>query len=132
MRFFRLLPLALLILPAAACKRSQAVPQELVGNWATQDAKYQGKMLSIDQEFIVVIQDENTPPKVERIDRMTSTNEAGVTTYVFEASDDTGAHDKVTLMYRPFNGGELRLSHPNSVVWQRAAPDQTQDQTPTQ
>jgi hypothetical protein len=125
MRFFHLLALSLLILPAAGCKQSQAVPPELVGNWVTQDAKYQGKSLSIDPEgFIVLIVDENTTPKAEHIDRLTSTSEAGVTTYVFEASDQDGAHDKITVMYRAANGGELRLSHPNQVVWQREAPAQ--------
>ena len=124
MRFFRIWLLSLLILPAAACKRSPAIPEELVGSWVTQDAKYQGKTLSIDPEgFIVMIVDEDTMPKEEHIDRMTSKSEAGVTTYVFEASDQDGTHDKITLMYRPLNGGELRLAHPNQVVWQRATPD---------
>jgi hypothetical protein len=123
MKFFRLLLLTLLILPAAACKDAQPVPQELVGNWVTQDAKYQGKMLSIDPEgYVVLIVDEETTPKAERIDRMSSKTEAGVTTYVFEASDLAGQNDKITLMYRPLNGGELRLAHPNSVVWHRETP----------
>jgi hypothetical protein len=124
MKFIRFLPLLLLLMPAAACKRLPGVPQELVGNWVTQDAKYQGKAISIDQQFIVVIQDEETPPKVERIDHMTASSEAGVTTYVFEASDQAGQHDKVTVMYRAVNGGELRLSHPAGVVWQRETPPQ--------
>jgi hypothetical protein len=125
MRFFRLLPLCLLIMPAAACRQSQTVPQALVGSWVTEDAKYQGKSLMIDQQgFIVLVLDEDTSPKPERIDHMTSTSEAGVTTYVFETSDQAGLHDKITVMYRAVNGGELRLSHPNQVLWRRAEPAQ--------
>ena len=121
MKFLRLLPLLLLIIPAAACKHSAAVPQELVGNWVTQDARYQGKTLVIDAEgFIVLIVDEDTMPKAEHIDSMTSKSEAGVTTYVFDASDQAGVHNRFTLMYRPVNGGELRLAHPNQVVWHRS------------
>jgi hypothetical protein len=120
MRFFRLLTLSLLIIPVVACKHSPGVPQELVGSWVTQDARYQGKSLVIDQDCIVLVQDEDTLPKAEHIDRMTAASESGVTTYVFEASDQEGARDKITVMYRAVNGGELRFSHPNSVVWQRA------------
>jgi hypothetical protein len=133
MRFFRLLTLALLIMPAAACKHSPAIPQELVGTWVTQDARYQGKSLMIDPEgFVVLVVDEDTAPRAEHVDRLTSTREAGVATYVFEASDQAGLHNKITVMYRDVNGGELRLAHPNQVVWQRATPDQTSDQTPAQ
>jgi len=122
MRWFRLLPLLLLIIPAVACKESPPVPQELVGNWVTQDAKYQGKTLVIDPEgYIVLIVDEDTMPKAEHIDHMTSTEVAGVTTYVLDASDQAGTHDRITVMYRAVNGGELRLAHPSQVVWQRAA-----------
>lgn len=122
MRFFRLLAVSLLIFPAAACKRAQPIPQELVGNWVTDSAKYQGKNLIIDQDgFIVLILDGETLPKAERVDRMTATKVAGVPTYVFETSDKDGAHDKIALTYRPANGGELRLSHPSQVVWHRAA-----------
>ena len=109
------------MIPAVACKQSQAVPRELVGNWVTQDARYQGKTLVIDAEgFIVLIVDEDTMPKAEHIDSMTSKSEAGVTTYVFVASDQAGVQNKYTLMYRPLNGGELRLAHPNQVVWHRS------------
>jgi hypothetical protein len=109
------------MIPAVACKQSQAVPQELVGNWVTQDARYQGKTLVIDAEgFVVLIVDEDTMPKAEHIDKMTSKSEAGVTTYVLEASDQEGVQNKFTLMYRPLNGGELRLAHPNQVVWHRS------------
>jgi hypothetical protein len=121
MRFVRLLPLLLLMLPAGACNQSQAIPRELVGNWVTQDAKYQGKTLVIDAEgFVVLIVDEDTMPKAEHIDSMTSKSEAGVTTYVFEASDQAGVRDKITVMYRAANGGELRLAHPSQVVWHRS------------
>jgi hypothetical protein len=124
LRFFRLLSLSLLILPLAACKHPPAVPDELVGTWVTQDAKYQGKSLAIDQEFIVTVLDEDTTPKAEHIDHVTTTTVAGVTTYAFEATDQAGVHDKITLTYQAANGGELRLAHPSSVVWQRAEPTQ--------
>jgi len=79
----------------------------------------------IDPEgFVVLIVDEDTMPKAEHIDRMTSKSEAGVTTYAMEVSDQAGLQTKITVMYRPVNGGELRLAHPNQVVWQRAAPTQ--------
>ncbi len=121
MRFLRLLPLLVLLIPAAACNRSVAVPQELVGNWVTQDARYQGKTLVIDAEgFVVLIVDEDTMPRAEHIDHMTSKSAAGVTTYVLDASDQAGTHNRFTLMYRAVNGGELRLAHPNQVVWHRS------------
>jgi hypothetical protein len=125
MRYFRLLLLSLLIMPAVACKPSLVVPKELVGSWVTQDPRYQGKILMIDGEgFIMLVVDAETLPKAERIDSMTSTTQAGVATYVLETSDQAGAHERVTVMYRAVNGGELRLAHPNQVVWQRAAPIQ--------
>lgn len=121
MKLLRLLPILLLILPAVACKPSPTVPRELVGNWVTQDAKYQDKTLVIDAEgFVVLIVDEDTMPKAEHIDSMTSKTEAGVTTYVLEASDQEGVQNKFTLLYRPVNGGELRLAHPIQVVWHRS------------
>ena len=121
MKFLRLLPLLVLLIPATACNHAAAVPQELVGNWVTQDARYQGKTLVIDAEgYIVLIVDEDTMPRAEHVDSMTSKREAGVTTYVLDASDQAGAHNRFTLMYRAVNGGELRLAHPNQVVWHRA------------
>jgi len=121
MKIIRLLPILLLMIPAVACKPSPTVPRELVGNWVTQDARYKDKTLVIDAEgFVVLIVDEDTMPKAEHIDKMTAKTEAGVTTYVLEASDQAGIQNKFTLMYRPLNGGELRLAHPNQVVWHRS------------
>lgn len=126
MKFFRLLLPSLLIVLAAGCKHDQAVPQELVGNWVTQDARYKGKSLTIDQQgFIVLIVDEDSQPKAEHIDSMTVTKAAGLTTYVFETSDQADVPGKMTITYRPVNG-ELRLAHPSSVVWQRQAPAEEQ------
>jgi hypothetical protein len=120
MRLFRLLPLFLVIVSAAGCHRSQAVPKELVGNWVTDDERYQGKTLEIDQDFIVLFLGEDTQPKAKRIDRVTATKEAGVTTYVFETSDKAGVHESIQVLYRPARQGELRLSNPSQVVWTRA------------
>jgi hypothetical protein len=124
MRFFRVLLLSLLIIPSAACNRAPAVPQELVGTWTTQDAKYQGKSLTIDPEgYVVLIVDEETTPKAQHIDHMTTKSEAGVATYAMDLTDQDGVHNKITVTYRAANGGELRLAHPDRVVWQRATPD---------
>ena len=124
MRLLRLLPLFLVLLSATACFRSSAAPKELVGNWTTDDEKYQGKKLEIDQDFIVLFFGDDAMPKAERIDHVASTQEAGGTTYVFETSDKAGVHNKIKVSYRPANGGELRLSNPSQVVWTRAAATQ--------
>ena len=104
--------------------RSPAVPKELVGNWTTDDAAYQDKSLEIDQGFIVLFLGEDTLPKAKRIDRITSTKQAGETAYVFETSDKAGTHDTIRVLYRPVRGGELRLSNPSQVLWKRATPAQ--------
>jgi hypothetical protein len=123
MRLFRLLPLFLVILSAAGCRHfQQGVPQELLGNWVTDDENYQGKSFEIDQEFIVLFLGEDHQPKAERIDRVSSTSEAGLITYVFETSDKAGVRDIVKVLYRPALAGELRLSNPSQVVWKRAEP----------
>jgi hypothetical protein len=121
MKFFRLIALALLLLPAVACNQQQKIPKELAGNWVTEDERYQGKNLIINPEgFIVLIVDAESKPRAERVESMTSTKEAGVTTYVFKTTDINGAHDTITVDYRAANGGELRLAHPNQIVWRRA------------
>lgn len=121
MRFGRILALCVLMIPAVACRHSQSIPPELAGNWVTDDPRYAGKNMIIDKDgYITLITNPESKPKAERIDKMTSTKEAGAATYVFETTDIAGAHDKITLTYRAANGGELRLSHPNQVVWKRA------------
>ena len=122
MRLFRLLPLFLVIVSAAGCRHFQAVPEELVGNWETDDERFQGKTLEIDQDFIVLFLGEDTLPKANRIDRVSSNKEAGVTTYVFETSDKAGVHDTITVLYRAAQKGELRLANPSQVVWKRVPP----------
>ena len=120
MRLVRLLPLFFVMLSAVACTRLHAVPKELIGNWVTDDENYRGKTLAIDQEFIVLYLGEDVLPKAERIDRFTSTKDAGGMTYIFETRDRVGAHDKIKVSYRTAHGGELRLSNPSQVVWTRA------------
>jgi hypothetical protein len=120
MKFLGAVALSVLMVPAVACTHSVKVPQELVGNWVTDNAKYEGKNLIIDRDgYIVLILDPVSTPKASRVDSMQCKKEAGLTC-LFETTNKTGTHDKISVNYRPVNGGELRLAHPNNVVWHHA------------
>jgi hypothetical protein len=122
-KFPRFLLLFLLLAPAASCNKQVTVPSELVGSWVTQDARYRSKTLEIDGDgFVILFFGEDIEPKAERIDAMSTKTEAGITTYTFDTCDQADVHDKIRVNYRPVNGGELRLAHPNQVVWHRAVP----------
>jgi hypothetical protein len=120
MKFFRVVALSVLMLPAVACTRSVTVPKELVGNWVSDDAKYEGKNLIIDRDgYVVLILDPVSTPKASRVESMKCTKEGGLTCS-FETTDKAGTHNKLSVTYSPANGGELRLGHPSGVVWHHA------------
>ena len=119
MKLSKFLPM-LLLLFVCSC-RQPVVPSELIGTWQTSDPRYQGKILQIDDKFVVVGLGEELVPKVERIVRIESRREGPFTTYVIDSKDQEGKREKITVQYTPKNGGELRLSNPRQVLWTKAS-----------
>lgn len=121
MKFYKFLPVMILLLSFAACRLSQNVPPELSGTWRTEDEKYKDKFMQFDESYVTVSINEEIVPKVELIKHIETHKEGPRTTYIIEAEDQQGNKDKMTVLYSPQNGGELRLSNPRVVVWKRVS-----------
>lgn len=121
MNLRRVFPLLLLLLVCAACRRSQDVPAELSGTWQTEEARYKDKYLKFEESYVTVSVGEDQLPKVELILHIEARREGPGTTYVIDARDQSGIHDRITVLYSPQNGGELRMANPRQVVWKKAA-----------
>jgi len=121
MNLQKFLPIIILLLVSAGCRRSQDVPTELSGTWRTEEARYKDKFLKFEESYVTVSVGEEQVPKVELILHIDSHKEGAITTYIIEARDQDGNHDRVTVMYSTRNGGELRLLNPRQVLWKKAS-----------
>jgi hypothetical protein len=95
------------------------VPAELNGTWRTEDARYQGKFLQFDGKYITTGLGEEQLPKVELITHLEVRHEGPGITCVIDARDQQGNTERLTVMYSPQDGGELRLSNPRQVLWKK-------------
>lgn len=121
MNLQKLLPILILLLISAGCRRSQDVPAELSGTWRTEEARYKNKFLKFEESYVTVSVGEDEIPKVEFIVHIDSRRQGPSTTYIIEARDQGGNHDRVTVIYSPQNGGELRLLNPRQVLWKKSS-----------
>lgn len=119
MNLQKLLLILILLLLSAGCRRSQDVPAELSGTWRTEEAQYKDKFLKFEESYVTVSVGEEEVPKVELIVHIDSRREDSGTTYIIEARDQSGKPDRVTVMYSPQHGGELRLLNPRQVLWKK-------------
>jgi hypothetical protein len=114
--------LLLLLLPiiGGACdwNDSKFVPGELIGVWRTDDARYRGRAIELGKDSAVIEtgSDQASPESVESVKIQPAGKE---TTYSIRCRAADGTRHVLTLRFSPSGGGEIRLSHPQNIVWKR-------------
>jgi hypothetical protein len=98
--------------------RSRFVPSELIGVWKTDDVRYRGRSLelSVDTALIETGSDE---PGTEAVESVKIQPTGAETTYLIRCRASDGTRHMLSLRFSSRGGGEIRLSHPDRVVWKR-------------
>ena len=112
----------LLLLPiiCGGCdwNRSRFIPENLVGVWRTDDPRYRGRSLELSKD-IAVIGIGGEKPSIESVEWVKTQATSEETTYSIQCRTADGTKDLLTLSFSPKGDGEIRLNHPQSIVWKR-------------
>jgi hypothetical protein len=95
------------------------LPQDLVGFWTTDEPRYQGRFLELYRVYVILGNGSEQGPQVETVDSVEVKPDREYIAYTISSSDLAGTRDKMTLLYTPKNGGEIRFSHQENRVWRR-------------
>ncbi|MFZ5571127.1 MAG: hypothetical protein ACOZF0_12020 [Thermodesulfobacteriota bacterium] len=90
------------------------------GVWKTSDPTYQGCYMEITPKSILFGKSDSTID-LYRITRMEERKKAGKGYYTVYYKDQDGEM-KISFEYREINGGEIRISHQENILWTLSAP----------
>ena len=112
----------LLLLPivCSGCdwNRSRFIPNDLVGVWRTEDPRYRDRSLELGKANAVIGTGADKP-SIESVESVKIQSAGEETTYSIDCRSGDGTRHLLTLRFTPNAGGEIRLSHPQNVVWKR-------------
>ncbi len=114
-----LVSFVLLLLAGCNWRDPQTLPEQLLGEWKTDDARYQGRFLKVETDQITFGLGGAAPNELEHIERVHMEPANNPTDYLIKLKKLDGAPDSVVLRFSPENGGELRLKNQPHVVWSR-------------
>lgn len=122
-RSIALIGQVLLLLLAIVCggcdwNRSRFIPDNLVGVWRTDDPRYRGRSLELGKES-AVIGVGGDKPSIESVESVKTQQPEQETTYEISSRGADGTRHVLILRFSPNGDGEIRLSHPQNVVWKR-------------
>lgn len=111
----------LLLLVAIGGHQNNAnlLPTDLVGFWTTDEPRYQGRFLELYRVYVIVGAGPQEAPRIETVDSVETQQESDHILYTISSTDLSGVRDKMTLLYTPKNGGEIRFRHLENLVWKR-------------
>jgi hypothetical protein len=111
--------LLLLVLLFIGCSWRQPLmlPVQMFGEWRTQEPRYQGRFIRLDNIQITFGLGGLAPNNSERIEKVKMVSPKTPTDYVLELKAADGTPDSITLLFSPENGGELRIKNQPTVVW---------------
>jgi hypothetical protein len=119
----QILCLLLLSLLAAAtgCNRLElrAVPAQMVGEWRTDQPRYQGRFIRLESNRVTFGLAGLAPDKAEMVEKIIATPKDNPTDYNVQLKAQDGTDDSIILQFAPENGGELRLKNQPRMVWTR-------------
>jgi hypothetical protein len=119
----RLHRLILLLLPIvlAGCdwNDSKIIPDNLVGVWRTNDTRYRGRSLKLSKDSAVIDTGIGSP-NIEAVESVKIQPVGEETNYSIKCRTLDGTQHLLSFRFSPKWGGELRLSHQQSIVWRHS------------
>ncbi len=113
-----LLPL-LLLLAGCDWRGPKTLPGQMVGEWRTDEPRYQGRFLRLETDRITFGLGGVAPDKAEQVERVRMTPRDNPTEYAIHVKSADGTTDSIALQFTTQNGGELRIKSQPKVVWKR-------------
>lgn len=112
-------PCLLLILLLGGCSWRQppSLPAQIIGEWKTQEPRYQGRFIRLENSQVTFGLGGLAPDNSERIEKLSMAPPQNPTDYVLGLRAADGTRDSITLHFSPENGGELRLKNQPTLVW---------------
>jgi hypothetical protein len=112
------------------CQHSNVslLPKDLVGYWTTDEPQYADRFVELYRAYVIVGTGSKEVPQVQAVDSVEAKPDGDGTVYTISSSDLSGASYKMTLLYTPKRGGELRFRHMESMVWKRRVENNSQPQ----
>jgi len=111
--------LLLLILTGCDWRGPQTLPEQVLGEWKTDDARYQGRFVKVEADQITFGLGGAAPDELEHIERVHMVPTDNRIDYAIKLKKPNGASDSIALLFTPERGGELRLKNQPKVVWSR-------------
>jgi hypothetical protein len=109
--------LPLLVLAGCSWRQTATVPAQIVGEWRTQEPRYQGRFIRLENRQITFGLGGLAPAYAERIEKVGMVPPQNPTDYVLGLREADGTSDSITLHFSPENGGELRIKNQPGMVW---------------
>lgn len=116
----------ILLLTLCGCTRSQTqtqnyIPHELVGYWRTDAARYGNRFLKLERDYVTIGTDEDDVASVQRVREVRTERKGKITIYSISSINSQGP-DLLRLEFEPTDGGLIRISHMQGIVWRREVP----------
>jgi hypothetical protein len=97
---------------------SKFIPDNLVGVWRTNDARYRGRSMKLSEDSVVIETGIGNPNK-ETVESVKIQPAGDETNYLIKCRTSDGSVDFLSLRFSSRWGGELRLNHQQNVAWRR-------------
>jgi hypothetical protein len=104
---------------ASSCNDSRILPNKLVGFWTTENPRYQGRFIELDNVYLFIGVGPRQVPKLQVVDRFKAVQAGSEITYTVYSTDLQGVSDQMTFHFSPANGGEIELNNQRGIVWRR-------------
>jgi hypothetical protein len=113
-----LMPL-LLLLAGCAWRDPKTLPGQMVGEWRTDEPRYNGRFLRLEADRITFGLGGVAPDKAEHVERVRMVPRDNPTEYTVHLTSTEGTTDSIALQFTAERGGELRIKSQPKVVWRR-------------
>ena len=117
------LGLLLLLLTPVACRTRQqpkadGIPPDLIGTWVGRGGPYDGRTLSIDSSFVVMVTGDDSAVAY-KIAQVRSYNEGAALAAQITLRLPGGVPDTLVALRDPAQPDEMRLRRPPGTLWVR-------------
>jgi hypothetical protein len=94
-----------------ACNRDRVeIPDELVGNWTTNELAYQDRSVKFEKQFVEVGLGQDVTPVVQKVTKVDVFQNGASKIYTIYSVDKEGPH-QLTVFVDPAEGGSIFLKN---------------------